>query len=79
MVHCVEGSRKVKENKYYPFLTITRLHDVVMDTVKGCFSAVTWPIRTMEWIEQRISLFYSLLFHTHETSAKVVSATETTC
>ena len=54
MVHCVEGSRKVKENQYYPFLTIKRLHDVVMDTDKGCFSAVTWPIRSLEWIEQRI-------------------------
>ena len=54
MVHCVEGSRKVKENKYYPILTIKRLHDVVMDKDKGCFSAVMWPIRTREWIEQRI-------------------------
>ena len=41
MVYCVKGSRKVEENKYYPFLTIKRLQDVVMDADEGCFSAVT--------------------------------------
>ena len=54
MVYCVKGSRKVEENKYYPFLTIKCLQDVVMDADEGCFSAVTRPIRTLERIEQRI-------------------------
>ena len=54
MVHCVKGSRKVEENKYYPFLTIKHLQDVVMDTDEGSFGAVTWPIRPLEWIEQHI-------------------------
>ena len=31
MVYCVKGSRKVDEIEHYPFLTIKRLQDVVMD------------------------------------------------
>ena len=54
MVYCVKCSRKVEENKYYPFLTIKRLQDVVMDADEGCFSALTRSIRTLERIEQRI-------------------------
>ena len=54
MVHCVNGSLKIEENKYHPFLTIKRMQDVIMDTDEGSFGAVTRPILTLERIEQHI-------------------------